>query len=255
MALRVQSAEGGAGNAAGGSTQGTPLGSWTYGYGKADELVAITEASGGLQQYTSGAEGRITGRSGPDGSESFAYDGEGRRIQDGAHAYTWDWRGRLVQVDPTSGDHAGGRLTYAYDGTGRLLSRTTLGKVPQGGTDSDRPFIAKRAFVWDGQRLAAETGLNYQDQPIWRQQVAPGQRGLDDAPLVRVETDLQGTPSTKTYALIRDEMGSVLAVTEERAGQSPNLLARYLYAPYGQRHTELGPELVRIEFDATHHQR
>ena len=156
-----------------------------------------------------------------------------------------------MQVDPTSGDHAGGRLTYAYDGTGRLLSRTTLGKVPQGGTDSDRPFIAKRAFVWDGQRLAAETGLNYQDQPIWRQQVAPGQRGLDDAPLVRVETDLQGTPSTKTYALIRDEMGSVLAVTEERAGQSPNLLARYLYAPYGQRHTELGPELVKIEFDAS----
>ena len=55
---RMRGAEGGAGNAAGGSTQGTPLGSWTYGYGKADELVAITEASGGLQQYTSGAEGR-----------------------------------------------------------------------------------------------------------------------------------------------------------------------------------------------------
>ena len=140
--------------------------------------------------------------------------------------------------------------TNAFAAPRRLPGKTTLGPIPQGGQDGDRLFIAKRAFIWDGQRLAAEAGLNVQGQPIWRQQVAPGQRGLDDAPLVRVETDLQGAPSTKTYALIRDEMGSVLAVAEERAGQSPNLLARYLYAPYGQRHTELGPELVRIEFDA-----
>jgi RHS repeat-associated protein len=100
--------------------------------------------------------------------------------------------------------------------------------------------------------------LNFQDQPIWRQQYAPGQRGLDDAPLVRIEKDLQGSPTTKTYALIRDEMGSVIAVAEEPgvggglpppASGLPPLLARYLYAPYGQRHTELGPELVKIEFD------
>ena len=248
---RMRGAEAGAGTTAGGRTQGTPLGSWTYGYGKADELVAITEASGGLQQYTSGAEGRITTRTGPDGSETFAYDAEGRRIQDGSSRATWDWRGRLVQIDPTGGDHAGERITYSYDATGRLLARTNLGPVPQGGTDGDRPFMAKRAFVWDGQRMAAEAGLNFQDQPVWRQQYAPGQRGLDDAPVVRLETDLQGATSTKTYALIRDEMGSVLAVAEERTGQQPNFIARYRYAPYGQRHTELGPELVKIEFDAT----
>jgi len=248
---RMRGADTGAGNTAGGSTQGTPLGSWTYGYGKADELVSITEASGGLEQYTSGAEGRITGRTGPDGGETFTYDAEGRRIQDGSSRATWDWRGRLVQIDPTSGDHDGERITYNYDAAGRLLSRTNLGQVPQGGTDADRPFIAKRAFVWDGQRMAAEAGLNFQDQPIWRQQYAPGQLGLDDAPLVRIEKDLQGSPTTKTYALIRDEMGTVMGVAEEQGSGTPHLLARYLYAPYGQRHTELGPELVRIQFDET----
>jgi hypothetical protein len=177
---------------------------------------------------------------------------------DAANTYTWDWRGRLASIevkdvgpglDPARDPYPGERIAYAYDAIGRLLSRTELGKVPEGGTEADRPFIAKRAFTWDGQRLAAEAGLNFQDQPIWREQYAPGQRGLDDAPLVRVEKDLQGTPTAKTYALLRDEMGSVMAVAEERAGQSPNLLARYLYAPYGQAHTELGPELVRIEFD------
>ena len=142
-------------------------------------------------------------------------------------------------------------VAYGCDGTGRLLARTTLGPIPHGEQDGDRPFVAERAFVWDGQRLTAEAGLNFQDQPVWRQQYAPGQRGLDDAPVVRLETDLQGATSTKTYALIRDEMGSVLAVAEERTGQQPNFIARYRYAPYGQRHTELGPELVKIEFDAT----
>ena len=260
---RMTGASTGRGSTEGGS-QGVVLGRWSYAYGQADELVSITEATGGVWQYASGAEGRITSRSGPDGSEAFAYDGEGRRIEDASSRCTWDWRGRLVQVDikdvgaglvPALGPHAGERIVYAYDATGRLLSRTHLGQIPPGGTDSDRPFIAKRAFVWDGQRLAAEAGLNFQDQPLWRQQYAPGQRGLDDAPLVRVEKDLQGSPSTTTYAILRDEMGTPLAVVDEAQGRGSGgglrLLARYLSAPYGQRHSELGPQLVAIAFDAT----
>jgi len=95
--------------------------------------------------------------------------------------------------------------------------------------------------------------LNFQDQPLWRQQYVPGQRGLDDAPLVRIEKDLQGSASTETYAILRDEMGTPLAVVEEAPGRGSGgglrLLTRYLSAPYGQRHSELGPELVRIEYD------
>ena len=251
---RMTGASTGRGSTEGGS-QGVALGRWSYAYGQADELVSITEATGGVWQYASGAEGRITSRSGPDGSEAFAYDGEGRRSEDASSRYTYDWRGRLVQVDIKTGGHAGERIVYAYDATGRLLSRTNLGQIPPGGSDSDRPFIAKRAFVWDGQRLAAEAGLNFQDQPLWRQQYAPGQRGLDDAPLVRVEKDLQATPSTETYAILRDDMGTPVAVVEEAQGPGSGgglrLLVRYLSAPYGQRQSELGPELVAIEFDAT----
>jgi len=260
---RMTGAATGRGSTEGGS-QGVPLGRWSYAYGQADELISITEATGGVWQYASGAEGRITSRSWPDGSEAFAYDGEGRRIEDAASRCTWDWRGRLVQVDikdgaaglvPALTPHAGERVVYAYDATGRLLSRTHLGQIPPGGTDSDRPFIAKRAFVWDGERLAAEAGLNFSDQPIWRQQYLPGQRGLDDAPLVRVEQDLQATPSTTTYAILRDDMGTPVAVVDEAQGPGLGgglrLLTRYLSAPYGQRHSELGPELVAIAFDAT----
>ena len=155
----------------------------------------------------------------------------------------------MVAVEPTSGDQAGERVNFEFDATGRLISRTEWGDIPEGGGESDRPFVAKREFVWDGQRLAAETGLNFQDEPTWRYQYTPGPGGLDDAPLVRVERGLQGTPTTGTYALLRDEMGSVIGVAEEHAGQQPTLLARYLQTPYGKRHVELGPELVKTEYD------
>jgi YD repeat-containing protein len=165
------------------------LASWTYGYGKADELLLIQEGSRGRYDYTTGPLGRPLERSGPDGAVAFAYDTEGRRIADERFAYTWDWRGQLVAVDIKTGAHAGEKLTFSFDGLGRALERTHLGEVPEGGTEAERPFIAKRAFTWDGQRLACETGLNFQDQPIWRYHYLAGQRWLDDAPQVMVERE------------------------------------------------------------------
>lgn len=248
-ARRLSAAETGQGNVAGATTKGAALGGWTYGLGKADELLAVANRAGGRSDYASGPEGRIEARTGPDGTVPFVYDLEGRRIEDDRFTYTWDWRGRLVQTEPKAGEHAGERLVYAYDGAGRLASTTTLGRVPEGGADADRAFVAKRAHVWDGQRLASSVGLNFQDQPIWRTHYAPGHRWLDDAPQVRVERDLLGTPTTATLDLLRDEMGTVLAVAEARQGQPPRLLARFLSSPYGEQHVELGPELVRIAFD------
>ncbi len=233
-----------------GAAQNSTLASWSYGYGKADELLLIQERHQGRTDYTTGPLGRPLERSGPAGTVAIGYDTEGRRTGDDRFAYTWDWRGQLVTVDVKAGTHAGERVNYSFDGLGRAQSRTQLGLVPAGGTDGDRPFIAKRSFTWDGQRLAAEAGLNFQDQPIWRYQYAPGARWLDDAPQVRVERDLLGSPRTGAYELIRDEMGSVLAVAETREGQAPHLLARYLTTPFGESHVELGPELVRITFDA-----
>ena len=125
--------------------------------------------------------------------------------------------------------------------------------MPDGGGDAGRPFMAKRLFVWDGARLAAEIGLSYADQQIWRRHYLPGPSGLDDAPQVRVETGLQSaSPADTTYAFLRDELGTVIGLMEDRVigGADPlPLLARYLYTPYGEAHVEYGPELLGVSFD------
>ena len=230
---------------------------WAFDYGRADELESIIDRDG-VSSFASGVEGRPTDRTDPGGeTASFAYDGEGRRLSDGRHGFTWDWRGRLVRADLPADDaqNPGERVEYAYDATGRMLTRTHLGAVPDGGGDPDRPFLAKRLFVWDGARLAAEVGLNFLDQPIWRRSYLPGPSGLDDAPQVRVENGLgSATPTDTTYAFLRDELGTVIGLVEDRAvdGADPlPLLARYLYTPYGEAHLEAGPEPLEVSFDAT----
>ncbi len=53
---RMRALDAGAGNQGGPATP-APLETWAYGYGKADELLSITQGTAGLQQYASGPEG------------------------------------------------------------------------------------------------------------------------------------------------------------------------------------------------------
>ena len=120
----------------------------------------------------------------------------------------------------------------------------TVGALPTGITDdSQRPFIDKRLYVWEGSSLVGETGLNFEDQPIWQKDLIPGPSGLDDASGVNI--------SGRSFSFLKDEQGSVAAVFEDKApvASRPPLLARVLYNPYGQAHIEAGPELLRIGFD------
>ena len=121
-------------------------------------------------------------------------------------------------------------------------------------SQSDPGFHTERPGVWDGDTLVAETGLNFQDAITWRRQHLPGPSGLDDAPLVRVEANLQGggSPDPHLYAVVRDELGSVIGVLDQAppAG-APALRARVLYTPYGEAHLETGPEPLRLWFDPT----
>ncbi|MBL8111897.1 MAG: AHH domain-containing protein [Acidobacteria bacterium] len=238
----------GSGNAALPAMQTT-----TLQYGRADELRGLTHSARGATSCESGAEGRPTTCQTPTGLVTFAYDGEGRRIEDAGFRFTWDWRGRLTRAEQKGAP--GDLVLYAYDANGRLLTREHRGPLPQGVTNDDlRPVREKRLFVWEGASLRAEMGLGPNDAPLWRKQYVDGPGGLDDHPQVRVESELQtATPVVKTYNLQRDEMGSVAAIYEDRStvsGIAPPLLGRYFYDAYGAAFAELGPELLRVQFDS-----
>ena len=230
---------------------------YRYAYGEGDEIERIVdEAAGTLSDVETGAYGRILSR----GDSAFGYDEVGRRTEDDRFVYLWNWRSELVAITvkdewPTgSSPFAGHRVDLEYDALGRLLTRLHLGALPEGVTDeSQRPFIEKRAYVWDGDSLAAEIGFGDADETImrWRKTYVPGARGLDLASQVMVE-DLAFGGDAKLFTYIRDELGTVVGVVAEDEGSDPSnppIPARYFYSPYGEAHVERGPELRRSRFE------
>ncbi|MCP4548535.1 MAG: hypothetical protein GY835_18925, partial [bacterium] len=238
-----------------------------FGYGNGDQLDWMTQGSSGRTGFTSGESGRVKTREGYDGE--FAYDRTGRRVDDDRFTYRWDWRGRLREVtvkdewpagdplDPGAAPivpiYAGHQICYKYDTFGRLLERIHWAPLDD---DDERPFIERRVFVWEGNTLLTETAYGDPERDInmrWRKTYIPGPTGLDDAVQVRVEIFFGDPAMADTvYSYVRDEMGTVIAIIEETEGlpgvELP-LLARYNYAPYGEFHIELGPELRQAQFD------
>ncbi|HYU34352.1 MAG TPA: Ig-like domain-containing protein [Thermoanaerobaculia bacterium] len=242
---------------------GSDAESFSFKYGAGDELSQIVrEATGQIAELQTGDYGRILSCNGA----PFSYDGAGRRLEDDRFVYHWDWRGQLVSVTvkdtwpDTDGDGqpdvtpwAGYQVRYDYDAAGRIIHRLVYGKLPEGSTDdSQRPFVEKRVFVWEGDGLAAEAAYGNPDESIfrWRKTYVPGPKGLDDAVQVVVEDAASGT--TRTYTLLRDEMGTVIGLVAEDEGNDPTkppAPVRYRYTPYGEAHAESGPELLRARFD------
>ncbi|MCP4572654.1 MAG: hypothetical protein GY838_09920, partial [bacterium] len=188
----------------------------------------------------------------------------GRRTEDDRFIYQWTWRGELATVtvkeswpDGEVSPFTGHQIRYEYDALGRLTYRWHLGQLPAGETDDAlRPFIEKRAFVWEGRTLLAEVGYGdpAETQIRWRKTYVPGASGLDDATQVAVEVlDMPGSPylGSRLYTYLRDELGTVIGVLAEDGSdpQQPPLLVRYLYTPYGEVHAESGPELWHVRFD------
>ena len=176
--------------------------------------------------------------------ETFGYDAVGHRISDGRQDYLWSWRGELVEVELTSGEAGGYNVEYGYDASGRLLERTEY--------DDTGAFVAKRGFLWNNWELLAQVGLNHADEPIWQVQNLLGPGGLDDSPQLAVTTHIHpsdpGEPVTRYFDLVRDEMGTVLAVLEdvehlvERRDLA--LSASHLRSP---RATRVGIAVIGIE--------
>lgn len=254
---RLETAIAGVGPVEDGALEPKALRAWSFGYGPADELekIALVDDLGMelITEFDAGPHGRtdiITDLWGF--PHSLTYDSAGRRIEDERFTYTYDWRGRLMVVETK--DEEPQKVEYKYDATGRLIKRTVL----EG--ESFETFVEARGFVWDGWSLSGEYGLNYQDQRTWRAQYLPGPRGLDDSPVLRIDKpETENEPATtEQFALLRDEVGTVIAVTdldppaqenEEPPAAGEVLMARYLYTPYGEAHLELGPEFLRIDFD------
>ena len=233
--------------------------SWAWpNMGPADEMKNWTDHLGTLTTVNEhGANGRMVelereGAVGP-AAESFGYDLVGRRITDGLHDYLWSWRGELVEVKVTDIDPSPFAVIYAYDAKGRLLERTKL--LWNEASEEYDDFHSGVGFLWNDWELLAQIGLNYSGEPIWRVEHLPGPVGLDDSPQLAVTTHLDLTePVTRYFDLVRDEMGTVVAVLEDIEAPTsgtaiPPLKARILYDPYGQAHVEEGPELRSVRHD------
>jgi RHS repeat-associated protein len=237
--------------------------SFRYEYGKGDELERIVrESEGRISKLEVGPHGRISHRD----SVPFAYDPSGRRTEDDRFAYVWNWRGELVSVTVKSGwttdagqasPFAGHQVRYEYDALGRLTYRWHLGPLPAGALDDSlRPFIEKRAYLWEGDFLLAEVGYGdaAETQVRWRKTYLPGSSGYDDA--VQVMVDNVAAPGgpyggQRLYTYLRDEQGTVIGVVaEQEAGAAPVVPVRYFYTPYGEAHAELGPELRQVKSEA-----
>jgi RHS repeat-associated protein len=261
-------AEGGGGSGAGGagsgsSPEGMGADAYSYEYGVGDELTRrIDQRTGELESVVSGADGRLLALDG----ETFGYDPAGRRTEDARFQYQWSWRGELVRLDVKEGaeeawgsPYEGHMVRYAYDALGRLTNRTHWGPLPEGESDDTlRPFIERRDYVWDQQSRVAEIGSSDPEgaQVRWRKLYVPGPGGLDDAVQVVVQ-NVDG--SEALYSILRDEIGSVIALvaedeTREGAGGTvdptrPAIPVRYRYSPFGAALAETSPRVERLLFD------
>jgi RHS repeat-associated protein len=212
-------------------------GDWSYHYGPADEFTQIVDSNAGTSDLpTSGPEGRLEKK----GTTAYAYDAEGRRLEDARFLYTWDFRSRLVRAESKLPDTQGEVVDYAYDALGRLLTRTHRGALPSGTTDeARRPFKAQRGYLWDGDTLLAETSYNFDGGIVSRKDHVPGP-GPDQT--YQIKTD------GRTFSLFKDEQGNPVGLLEETVSGKANLVARFLYSPYGDLHLEVGPEPSKAEF-------
>jgi len=267
--VRLATASSGAGDLSGRPLpEGQGADRFTYEYGAGDELLGqLREATGTATRFTTGDYGRIATRDGV----PFTYDPVGRRLEDDRFIYHWDWRGQLIEVDvkttwpdedndgePDVSPYAGHRVRYDYDARGRLTRR--LHEGPES-ADTSRPFIEERVYVWEEDRLAAESAYGASATPgdrgalRWRRTYVPGPSRLDDPAQVVVEIAQPGSPYTgeaRTYTYLHDELGTILGLVAEDEGTdpaNPPIPIRYRYTPYGEAHAETGPELLRARYD------
>ena len=142
----------------------------------------------------------------PETSRSVSHDADGNLTSDGVRSYEWDTWSRLKKITWASGK----TTTFHYNALGE---RTKMVHVDAGVTRTEY-------FLYDGPRLIQRRSEGTATSNIDGEYFSGGERRWNT-----------GTGAWVNHHYCRDHLGSVREVLDS----SGNLLARYDYAPYGER--------------------
>jgi RHS repeat-associated protein len=184
---------------------------WTFDYNRVNQLTkrSLTGAAyvwaglsknrsyavNGLNQYVSISNNGT--------AAAVTNDANGNLTSQGGWVYGYDPENRLTAA---SNAGTGVAATYAYDGTGRRVSKTVNGTTTR--------------YMYDGDRMIGE--LNASN--AWLRAYAHGP-GVDE-PIA----SYAGTTSAARSMLYRDHQGSIVA----EADSAGNATQIYSYSPYGE---------------------
>jgi len=158
-----------------------------------DGLTEIMDALGGLTN-TFNADNEMTAFNGT----ALSYDPNGNLTADGTNTYTWDARNHMIGIS------GGLSANFAYDATGRRASKTINGTTTQ--------------FLY--YRLNPVQELDGANPPNVTANLLRG-LGIDE--------HLSRTDSSGAMSLLRDALGSTLALTDSTGA----LNTQHTYQPFG----------------------
>ena len=213
------------------TTQGGSTHSAGYGYDAENRLASETLDGAPTHSWTFDADGhRLTA----DGVTS-TYDATGRHLSAGATNFTWDAFGSLASR--TEGGHG---VTYQHDGDGHLL------KVTDGATVIEYGYDARGRRISRKKNGAATTGWLYDSQ--WR--VIAETDGAGAVQRRYVYTQQSNSPDLmvaggKTYRLLHDERGSVLAVIDSATGAAAETVT---YSAWGEVLADSAPGFQSLKY-------
>ncbi len=213
------------------TTQGGSTHSAGYGYDAENRLASETLDGAPTHSWTFDADGhRLTAD-----AVTSTYDATGRHMAAGATSFTWDAFGSLASR--TEGGHT---VTYQHDGDGHLL------KVTDGATVIEYGYDARGRRISRKKNGAATTGWLYDSQ--WR--VIAETDGVGAVQRRYVYTQQGNSPDLmvaggKTYRLLHDERGSVLAVIDSATGAAAETVT---YSAWGEVLTDSAPGVQSLKY-------
>ena len=144
----------------------------------------------------------------PETSRTVTHDADGNMTSDGVRTYEWDVWSRLTKITWATGK----TTTFHYNALGE---RTKM-------VHTDGSTTRTEYYLYDGPRPIQRRSEGTATSNIDREYFSGGERRWNT-----------GTGAWVNHHFTRDHLGSVREVLDS----SGNLLARYDYAPYGERTT------------------